>query len=383
MSAEKTPEEDSNKKTIVLYNGLIIDGTGTPPIENGVVVIQGERITAVGSREEIKIPQKAVKKNLEGKTILPGFINTHVHYAYDERNLKKWLRAGITTVRDLCPGESRMPGSTGGNLTYIRKRDTLNQRTDLTRILSATSIMGVPGGYGYGSRFSSVKEAQELVNSYIDDNVDVIKFAITDFEQGRPWELPTFEQIQAITETARSRGIKTSAHINLAEHLQWAIDAGVDDIAHMVVDPVDDTTIQQIIDAGIYWIPTLELWDIVSSQFSLDYRDVAMENLKKFYQVGGKIALGTDFEGFMGDFDRGFPRTEIQLMKKAGMSNMAIIVAGTKNASFVCGIEEELGTLEAGKIADIMVVSGNPLQDITHLEKIFLVLHEGIVAYEK
>ncbi|WP_018247451.1 amidohydrolase family protein [Orenia marismortui] len=366
--------DNSNQRLLAFYNATIIDGTGAKPIEDGVVLVEGERIKKLGKSNQIKIPKGATKINLKGKTLLPGFINAHVHHAYTEDNLKNWLNAGVTTVRDLSPQIDAREA--------IARRDKFNQRTDLARVISASPILGVPGGYG-NATFHSLAEAKEMVNGYIDDNIDIIKFAITDFDQNRSWEMPTFEQVKAIVDTAHARGIKTSVHITNTEYLQWVVKLGVDDIAHMVLTPLNDKIIKQIVDKNIYLLPTLEVWNRVGRIYHLNYNFITRMNLAKFYKAGGKVALGTDFGGYECTFDSGFPITEVKLMKKAGMSNMDIIVAGTKNGAFVSDREEDLGTLEEGKIADILIVSGNPLKDIETLEETYMVVHNGEIVLNK
>ncbi|PRX32601.1 imidazolonepropionase-like amidohydrolase [Orenia metallireducens] len=374
VEAKDLGDVNKEQRLLVFYNATIIDGTGAKPIENGVILVEGERIKRVGQSNQVEVPKGVIEINLKGKTILPGFINSHVHHAYTEKNLKNWLNAGVTTVRDLSPQIEVTEA--------IAKRDKFNQRADLSRVVSASPILGVPDGYG-NSTFNSMQEAKEMVNGYIDDNVEIIKFAITDFDQNRSWEMPTFEQVKTIVDTAHARGIRTSVHITNSQHLQWAIDLGVDDIAHMIVNLLDDKTCNKIIAKDIYWVPTLELWKRISKMYNINYDFIARINLVKFYKAGGKVALGTDFAGYKADFDSGFPITEVKLMKKAGMSNMDIIIAGTKNAAFVCDREEDLGTLEEGKIADMLIVSGNPLEDIEDLENRQMVVHNGEIVVDK
>jgi imidazolonepropionase-like amidohydrolase len=115
--------------------------------------------------------------------------------------------------------------------------------------------------------------------------------------------------------------------------------------------------------------------------YHLNWEDVAINNLSIFYKAGGKIALGTDYDGFTCTFDKGFPITEVKAMKKSGMSNMDIIIAGTKNAATVCGMEKKIGTLAPGKIADILILKDNPLYDIDNLKNTYMVIHNGQIVY--
>ncbi len=357
-----------------LTNCHLIDGTGAPPVHNAVITFEGGIITGVGTSDSNAIPKGAKVIELNGATVMPGFINAHVHRAYNEQNLKNWLMAGITTVRDEAPWAS-------GN--FLAERDRLNKDPAHARIVSATPILSVPGGYGDDS-FSSSDTAIKMVNQYIAEGVDIIKTSIEDDLQGRTWNMPTYEEVKAIVDTAHAGGRKVSVHISHERNLKWAIDAGVDDIAHMVVEPISKETAGQMVQKGIYWVPTLELWNGVSKDYGLDWIDVAIENLSTFYKAGGKVALGTDFAGYTISFDTGFPITEENLMKQAGMTPMDIIIACTKNAAHVCGLDSTLGTIDVGKIADLLVVADDPLTESTLSQNPFLsvrmVVHEGEIV---
>jgi imidazolonepropionase-like amidohydrolase len=167
--------------------------------------------------------------------------------------------------------------------------------------------------------------------------------------------------------------------VTVAADLPGALDAGVDDIAHMATDRVSDATIQRMVEASVYWVPTLELWQGVGLR-----RAAIADNLRRFVAASGQVALGTDYLGAPNvDFDLGMPITEIELMAQAGMTPMQIIVAATRNAAHVCGLERELGTLEPGKLADVLVVDGDPLTDVHVLTQTRLVLRDGVIIMQE
>lgn len=369
-SCNRESRETGGEGFLALTNCRMIDGTGAGPVENAVVLIKDGSIAAAGLKDTVRIPAGADTVDLKGATVLPGFINAHVHRAYDEKQLQQWLAAGVTTVRDEAP-------MLGGD--FLKERDRLSQNIANATIVSATPILTVPGGYGKAS-FTSAAEASDKVKEYVDRGVDIIKFSIEDNLQGRTWALPALDEVKAIVEAAHMGGRKASVHITHVWNLEWAIEAGVDDIAHMAVEPLGDEIAAEIAGKGIYWVPTLELWSGVSEMHSLNWIDVALQNLSAFRKAGGKVALGTDFAGYTCDFDRGFPITEVTLMKRAGMTNMEIIVAGTMNAAYVCGRENVTGTVEAGKYADLLVVGGDPLTDLEALLDVRMVMHRGVVA---
>jgi imidazolonepropionase-like amidohydrolase len=174
---------------------------------------------------------------------------------------------------------------------------------------------------------------------------------------------------------AHERGTITSAHISVSKDLRRALDDGVDDIAHMVTDRLPDELIGKMVEGGKTWEPTLELWKNVGNGMDTS----VIDNLRRYVLAGGKVALGTDYAGYYTPFQMGMPMHEMEWMHEAGMTPMQIIVAGTQNAANVCNLGTQLGTLEAGKTADVLVVEGDPLQDIHALGDIRWVIHQGAI----
>jgi imidazolonepropionase-like amidohydrolase len=192
--------------------------------------------------------------------------------------------------------------------------------------------------------------------------------------------------IETIVKTAHGRGIPVSAHAVRYRNLKIAVDAKVDDIAHIIIDYLPGDCINRMIQRDIYWIPTLEVFQCAVNDGRLPeyiFNEIALNNLQRFVLAGGKVALGTDFSGSQCNFDSGIPFTEIRLMQKSGMTPMQIIVAATKNAAHVCNLGTELGTIEIGKIADLIVVGGNPLDDLGVLSNLLVVIHNGNILYSK
>jgi imidazolonepropionase-like amidohydrolase len=167
-----------------------------------------------------------------------------------------------------------------------------------------------------------------------------------------------------------------SAHVSRARHLALAIDGGVDDAAHMIVDNLPDQLIEKMVQRNIFWVPTLELWSGVSKMYNLNWDIQAIHNLNRFVAAGGQVAIGTDYAGHGCEFDLGMPLREMKLMQTAGMTAMQIILAGTRNAAQVCGLQKH-GTLEAGQVADVVVVDGDPLNELDSLKRTCIVIHNG------
>jgi imidazolonepropionase-like amidohydrolase len=363
----------SSAETFALVGGTLIDGTGAAPIRDAAVVIQKGRVVAVGARAQVQMPMDAKIIDVQGATILPGFINAHVHQGFSESNLQAWAQAGVTTVRDLA-------ASPAGDL--FSRRDALLKDNLNARLVAAGPMVTVPDGYPMvpwgisGLTVTSPQDAATKVSQLLDAGTDVIKIAMESggsFRRNIP--MLSAQEAQAIVQTAHQRGAWVSAHVLRTNDLARALDADVDDIAHMVEDPLTDALIQRMVTEDVYWVPTLELWKRVGQQ--TDKHTVA--NLGRFVKAEGQVALGTDYAGYNAVFDLGMPITEIELMCEAGMTPMQIIIAATRNAARVCNLDHELGTLEPGKIADVLVVNGDPLQDIRAFTQVRLVIRNGTV----
>jgi imidazolonepropionase-like amidohydrolase len=344
----------------IVLGGTLVDGTGADPLPDAVLVIREDRIVAVGARADVSIPESAQLYDLPQATLLPGFINTHVHNTARTTYLKLWAQAGVTTVRDLGARVSS---------PYFDTRDRLRSDPQTARILAAGPLVTVRGGYPIaGADFPSLvvltpDDARQKIGNLIESGADVIKITL----ESAAGPILSPEMAAAIVETAHLHWVPVSAHVTRAADLERALDAGVDDIAHIVIDHVSDEMIQRMIDMDVSWVPT---FDAMGGR--------GTENLKRFVQAGGRVALGND-AGYLPGLEFGMPMEEIGWMETAGMTPIQIIVAGTGDAAHVCRRAGALGTLEVGKLADILVVEGDPLRDLGALENVQIVVHSGTV----
>jgi imidazolonepropionase-like amidohydrolase len=359
---------DSSVHPIALVNGTLIDGTGDQPLQDAIIIINDGRITEVGTRATLSIPDGSVLIDIQGGTILPGFINSHVHGAYYEQLLRTWAQAGVTTVRDLAASPPK---------TSYTLRDELNKNPMNARFIASgpqmTAVNGfVPSNYTASVFISSPEVGIREANRILDEGADLLK-VMMESNWGYP-NMPV-EIARAIIETAHQRGKKASVHVSLCRDVERALLIGTDDLAHMVIDKLSPELAKKVSDAGIIWIPTMEVWK------GAGFGGLVVSNLRTFVEAGGKVALGTDYNGAA--FEIGMPMKELGWMQEAGMTSMQIIVASTKNAAKACGLSLEIGTIQAGKNADLFVVPGNPLTNLDVLADAQWVIHSGIIIKKK
>jgi imidazolonepropionase-like amidohydrolase len=356
-----------------LVNGTLIDGTGAPPLADAAVVVRGDRIVDVGPRSAVNITADAKVVDVGGGAILPGFINAHVHEAFDASRLQTWAQAGVTTVRDM---EILDTGSGVLASLMALRRNTLSVPEN-ARLLSVGYIITVPGGYGR-TQVTTPEEARRRVQELLDLGVDVIKFSLeTGYANLHDLPLLTPEEASAIVAATHARGRRVTAHVTQARFLREVVEAGADEAAHMPYDALPDDLIQRMAATGFVVVPTLTVLEAYGALPGTS------RNLRRFVAAGGQVALGNDYtsvpqNGF-DHFEIGMPMHEIRRMREAGMTPMQIIVAATRTAARTCGLDDTLGTLGAGKVADILVVNGDPLRDLAALTQVRLVVHDGVI----
>ena len=357
---------------LALVNGTLVDGTGAAPVEQAVVLIEGGRLRAAGPGATIVIPTDFRVVDVSGAFILPGFINAHVHNAFDEARLQAWAQAGVTTVRD----EGIMGTSLSlSELMALRQHLAASHRN--ARLVSAGYMITVPDGY-VSLDVTSPEDARQKVNWELDQGVDLVKVALeTGYGAWRNLPIPTDEELRAVVAAAHERERLVSAHVTQAQYFTKAVLAGVDDAAHVPGDPVPDWAIQWMVASGVHLVPTLTVLEAYGALTP------ASQNLRRMAAAGVVVALGNDYtaipQNAFDHFELGMPMHEITRMAQSGMSPMQIVIAATRDAAHVSGLDGDLGTLEAGKIADVLVVNGNPLADLGALTDVRMVIHGGEV----
>jgi imidazolonepropionase-like amidohydrolase len=384
------------KKTFI-KGRLVIDGMGNPPIERGAILVEGERILRVGKEEEFKGEVNIHVLDCGDQTLLPGLIDCHNHLSLDPRlenylyrmadpipaltlraceTMKIDLRSGVTTSR--CLGDK-------GFLDVECKEAVSEGRIEGPRLLIATRGIRAFHGHGFvGYPFGGVEQIRTVVRENLAAGADVIKIFITGTLRG-PKGIPSFfskEEIQAAVDEAHRVGIPVATHCIGGVGLEWALETGIDVIEHGYF--LTDREIELLVksdrwlvmtpsifftDARIQTLPT----DLIDGH--LRQRDEVGQRMKAAVKAGVKFAVGTD--GMHGGLAQ-----EIQYLVDFGASAGQALMAATRYAARVCGLEESTGTLESGKFGDIIGVEGNPLKDIGALKTVKTVISRGRIKYQ-
>ncbi len=388
---------------LVLINGPIIDGTGAAPLYNNVLIIQDALIMALLPLTAADLRLEPQVIDVEGRMILPGIINSHVHKAPDPKIRHGYLIEGVTSVCDL--------GCSLENVDDF-EREMTAQSQPAARGFRAGPIITVRGGYpstfhGFDWHYivSTPEEARKKVEFLITEKeVDVIKLALEPGRPGRPWPVLPADMVEAIVETAHAHDVLVRVHVRQAAMLETALTAGVDVIEHVPLPfcleaeydeflaedrlhlahfPELMAQLERMADQGIILVPTLDIACSVicdSLELTLDDQqalmDFLLEIVRYFRAAGGVIALGDDYS------HPEMPLAEMNTFLAVGLEPMEVIQAATQQAAYVCGQGDNLGTLEPGKLADIIVVEGNPLVDLEALDHVILVIKGGQIVYQ-
>jgi imidazolonepropionase-like amidohydrolase len=372
---------------LVLVGATLLDATGAPPLPNAAVAIRGSHIVDIGPAGALRYSADTPVRDVSGATLLPGFINAHVHITgLTDDDLRRWTRAGITTVRDLA----------GPTAERVAARERIRRADDptLPRLLVAGPIVTVADGYPLavgdrtlrveGVAVQGAEHARTIISALADAGVDQIKIAVS----GRSdvdWQELTDDEIAAITGAAHARGLRVSAHADRAAALERVVRGGIDDAAHSPRDRVPDEVFAMMAARGVTMTPTIAVYEALARHRGKDAawrqqtQPVMYDNLRRFVAAGGILALGDDYGG-VPDMPVGMPMAELLHWQAAGLSPQQIIEASTRGSAIAAGIDAELGTVEVGKVADLLVVQGDPLADLSALARPLLVIREGEIV---
>lgn len=400
----------------IIHCGNLIDGKSNDVVAQMTIVVEGNKIILVD--KGFTKPASSDKFiDLSKKTVLPGLIDLHVHLEGETNKdqalqrftsnkadiafrstvfARKTLMAGFTTVRDL-----------GGSGVNISLRNAVNQGLVTgPRIITAGKSIATTGGHADPTNayredlmgdpgpkegvINSPEEARQAVRQRYKDGADMIKITATGgvLSIAKDGSGPQFtdEELKAIIETAKDYGMHTAAHAHGTEGMKRAVQAGITTIEHgtKMTEEVMDLMKQK----GTYYVPTISAGKFVAEKAkepgyyhplvvpkALEIGPQIQQTFGKAYKRGVKIAFGTD----AGVFPHGENGKEFGYMVEAGMPAMEAIKSATLVAAEVLGMSDKIGTIEKGKLADIVAVDENPLNNIKTMEKVSFVMKDGVV----
>ncbi len=424
-----------------LVGGTVVDGTGAEPLPDAVVVIDGARISAVGPRRTTAVPDGARVIDARGKWVIPGLIDAHIHFfqsgglytrpdIIDLRGARpyqdelagirrrlpatfaRYVASGVTSVVDV-----------GGPFSNFAVRELARGTLVAPRVAVAGPLLGTYAPRGLATedppviRVTSPEEARALVRRELAHKPDLVKLWLVvrpgvDLAVELDWA-------RAAIEESHAAGVRVVAHATQRETARAAVRAGVDVLAHSVQDRrVDDAFIALLKERGVVYTTTFAVaegyHEVLTQSLDLtgierrlgdpeaiaSFADVAalpsdkipfwirrrpppkqrvaLDNLRRLQAAGVAIAAGSD-AGNIGTLHGPALHRELELMAEAGLSPMEILVAATHGGARVMGRESDLGTIEAGKLADLVILDADPLADIRNTRRIWRVVKGGVV----
>ena len=407
---------------IVLKGGRLIDGTGAAPVNGATIVVKDNRIEAVTARTESDFLAGTDIIDASGMTILPGLIDCHDHMAnhrydmahrwrLDEPQSTRHLRTAAVLKQTLAGGYTTVRDAAGLDTGF--KRAIEEGLIDGPRLMLSLSIISPIGGIGDAispsglalddcccipgdplvplSVVTSLADVRDIVRKMVRAGADVIKCATTGGASSRPGHGPrdgafTLDEMRTLVDEARVHDRRVMCHALGGRGLDIAIEAGVNSIEHGCYLAEDPRHLERMAERRIFFTPTLLVYEYHRRSPQPHVRERAetlqephVAAIKRALDLGVRVVAGTDAGG------HGHPENagELECLVKAGMTPMQALQAATGWAAECLGWEDRLGTIEAGKLADLVVINGDPLADISVLRdvaRIAMVIKDGKIA---
>src|SRR5947209_5469886 len=411
--ASAQPSTDQAVKRVIIRAGHLLDVKTGKTLNDQVIVIEGDKIVAVGPASNPQAGAGGSSIDLSTSTVLPGLIDGHTHLTGDPRNIgyqslglsvprealigarnaRLTLQAGFTTVRNVA----------ASGYSDVALRDAINAG-DIPgpRMLVSGPPLSITGGhcdnnllpYEYHATSDGaadgIEAVQHKVRYIIKYGADLMKICATggvlskgDDPQASQY---TLEEMKAIVADAHRLGRKVAAHAHGAQGIRWASEAGVDSVEH--ASYIDDAAIAEMKKNGTYLVPTLYLGDWFLENAEKNHvpdfllvkakavMPAARKNVAHAFASGVKVAFGTD----AAVYPHGLNAHEFAVMVKLGLGPLQAIQAATVNDADLLGWSDKVGTIEPGKWADIIAVDGDPVKDVTTLEHVKFVMKGGEVV---
>jgi len=417
--------ESQERPFLLFKGGKILTGRPGEVLLGSTLFVEGAKIAFIGNEEDIpkNKKEKATIISLEGYTLMPGLIDCHVHFwgartldylhralVPDELNMiravkdvESLIEAGFTTVREA-----------GGNKSIFLRKAIEEGTIKGPRMLSAHRAICITGGH-YDLHFlpldnvkkmkgnfrlaDGVDDCRKAVREQLREGADFIKICTTGgimSQRGHPYEIQfSQEELRTIVEESHDHGRKVACHAQGRNGIRNAVQAGVDSIEHGTY--LDEETSDEMVKRGIFLVPTLSIMHKIATEGAnygmspwalekgAELNQIAAKAFNLARERGVRIACGTDFSGAP-PMRHGENALELSLMVQAGMSTSEAISSATLVAAEALGLGEQTGTLEKGKWADLLVIEGNPLEDISILlerSRIRMVVKEGCVLAKR
>lgn len=417
-----------NEKAIAIVGGRLIDGTGREAIDDAVITVEEGRITFVGKSGEVEVPSECKVLPADGKTVMPGLIDAHFHFFGVKEhsiaeNVDRILNHRLGTIRSTVMARILLENGftairdCGGWNALALKQAIEEGMIPGPRIMAAGSYISQTGGHG-DVHYLPLEWARQMlriadgpddcrraVRESIREGADFIKI-MTSGGTGSmrdPCEIPQFtlNEIRAMVDEAHTNRRRIATHCYCPEGAKNAVEAGIDSIEHGSLLGTDEEVLRTMAEKNVVLVPTLSIIKLEAEHGeelgmpkwtysrSRELIKDQYNTVRKAHAAGTKIALGTDY---MGLYEPPYPRTgsnayELQLLvEETGFTPMEAIISGTLRGAEAMGLESQMGTLEPRKLADIIIVDGNPLNDIAMLqnpEKIQTVIKNGEIVINK
>jgi imidazolonepropionase-like amidohydrolase len=379
---------------VALVGGTLIDGTGALPVADATVLVRGSKIVEAGPSAKVKVPEKAEVIDVRGKFILPGFIDCHIHTTYPNSNIEAltdddasmtlralhvmngYLRSGVTSVRDVGSNVASMKGL---------MRSQRAGYVDSLRLFPCGDVITVTGGHGDGLK------GTEAVNGPWEWRKAVREMSKAGFDHIKVSPTFTLEEVAAAADEAKTLGMRITAHGGGASDTtpttmtRIAVEGGVQCIEHLNEMEVD--VLDLMAKKGVYCVPTMavyhDLYELgITPRQLVEKRHWTWEMHEKLFQEARKrkifMGIGTDYVIDPKHYPAAY-FDELKEFVALGVNPMETLVTATKNGSIILGHADEIGTIEAGKLADIQVIKGDPLKSFDALGKPEIVIVGGRV----
>jgi len=408
---------ENRTSLIALMGGRLVDGTGASPVPSATILIDGDKIQQAGPAGQVQVPAEANRIDVSGKTIMPGLIDAHLHLlGIKSMNQMTWLidephvrtiRAAVDAWRCLDAGFTTLRDAGGMMALYVKQ--AIQEGTVAgPRIVASGRVISQTAGHGdwhfvpveWNARMQlarladGVPEVRKAAREQLREGADMLKIFTTGgvmSEKDKPTACQySMDEIRAFVEEAQNAGVRTGSHAQGTQGIRNAILAGVDNIDHGIY--LDDEVIELMVERGTTLVPTLAVLEAIvrhgredgvlesSVRKAEGVQAAHIESFRRAFAAGVTCGLGTDYLSAPTS-PMGANAVEIELyVKKVGLSPMEAIVCATRNNAAILGLQDEIGTLESGKQADLIIVDGDPLADITVLcdrEKILAVYKGG------